>query len=294
MKLLQFMKNDEMRLGVKTDFGILDVKEAAQTFEQSVPVNLQELIALSDKGIAKVTSLVERAIHEQNPKLFTSEEALTYAPAISNPEKIICIGLNYINHAKESNMDVPTSPILFSKFNNTLAAHQEPVTIPPDGVEKMDYEAELVLIIGKTAKNVSEEEALSYVFGYTAGNDISARDWQFKTGQWLLGKSPDGFAPIGPYVVTSEEINPKNLTIECRINGEVRQKANTRDMIFNCATLVSYISQHMTLKPGDIIFTGTPDGVILGYPEEKQNWLKSGDEMVVSIESIGELKNVLQ
>lgn len=293
MKLLQFKKKDEMCLGVKTDFGILDVKEAAQTFEQSVPMNLQDLISQSENGITKVTSLVERAIHEQNPKLFTSEEALTYAPAISNPEKIICVGLNYINHAKESNMDVPTSPILFSKFNNTLAGHQETVNIPA-GVEKMDYEAELVLIIGKTAKNVSKEEALSYVFGYTAGNDVSARDWQFKTGQWLLGKSPDGFAPIGPYVVTNDEINPNNLTIECRINGVIRQKANTRDMIFNCATLVSYISRHMTLKPGDLIFTGTPDGVILGYPEEKQNWLKSGDEMVVSIESIGELKNVLQ
>ncbi|MGG1397924.1 fumarylacetoacetate hydrolase family protein [Bacillus salipaludis] len=135
-------------------------------------------------------------------------------------------------------MDIPTSPILFSKFNNTLAAHQQPVMIP-EGVEKMDYEAELVLVVGKTAKNVSEEEALSYVFGYTAGNDVSARDWQFKTGQWLLGKTPDGFAPVGPYVVTSDEINPNHLTIECRVNGEVRQKANTKDMIFNCATLVS-------------------------------------------------------
>ncbi|WP_371261580.1 fumarylacetoacetate hydrolase family protein [Bacillus sp. MUM 116] len=110
----------------------------------------------------------------------------------------------------------------------------------------------------------------------------------------MLGKTPDGFAPIGPYVVTSDEMNPNELTIECRINGQLRQKANTKDMIFNCATLVSYISQHMTLKPGDIIFTGTPDGVILGYPEGEQNWLKSGDEMVVSIESIGELKNSLQ
>ncbi|MDQ6596123.1 FAA hydrolase family protein [Bacillus salipaludis] len=293
MKLLQFKKNDEICLGVKTDFGILDIKEAAQAFEQSVPVTLKEVISHSEEGLAKLTSLVERSISHRNDELFISDDAVTYAPVVTNPEKIICVGLNYINHAKESNMDIPTSPILFSKFNNTLAAHQEPVIIP-EGVGKMDYEAELVLVVGKTVKNVSEEEALSYVFGYTAGNDVSARDWQFKTGQWLLGKTPDGFAPIGPYVVTSDEINPNHLTIECRVNGEVRQKANTKDMIFNCATLVSYISQHMTLKPGDLIFTGTPDGVILGYPEEKQNWLKSGDEMVVSIESIGELKSILQ
>ena len=293
MKLLQFKKNDEIRLGVKTDFGILDIKESAQAFEQSVPVTFQEVISHSEEGLATLTSLVERAVSHRNDELFISDEAVIYTPAVMNPEKIICVGLNYINHAKESKMEIPTSPILFSKFNNTLAAHQESVTIP-DGVEKMDYEAELVLVIGKTAKNVSEEEALSYVFGYTVGNDVSARDWQFKTGQWLLGKTPDGFAPVGPYIVTSDEINPNHLTIECRVNGEVRQKANTKDMIFNCATLVSYISRHMTLRPGDLIFTGTPDGVILGYPEEKQNWLKSGDEMVVSIESIGELKNILQ
>ncbi|WP_026573419.1 fumarylacetoacetate hydrolase family protein [Bacillus sp. UNC438CL73TsuS30] len=293
MKLLQFKKNDEIRLGVKTDFGILDIKEAAKAFEQSVPVTFQEVISLSKDGLAKLTSLVERSISHRNDELFISDDAVIYAPVVTNPEKIICVGLNYINHAKESNMDIPTSPILFSKFNNTLAAHQQPVIIP-EGVEKMDYEAELVLVVGKTAKNVSEEEALSYVFGYTAGNDVSARDWQFKTGQWLLGKTSDGFAPVGPYIVTSDEINPNYLTIECRVNGEVRQKANTKDMIFDCATLVSYISRHMTLRPGDLIFTGTPDGVILGYPEEKQNWLKSGDEMVVSIESLGELKNVLQ
>ncbi|WP_371261579.1 fumarylacetoacetate hydrolase family protein [Bacillus sp. MUM 116] len=179
MKLLQFRKNDEIRLGVKTDFGVLDVKEAATASGQSTPVTLQEVISNSMEGLAKLTSLVERTVQKGKEEFFISSEDVTYAPAVTNPEKIICVGLNYINHAKESNMDIPTSPILFSKFNNALAAHQEPVTIPT-GVEKMDYEAELVLIIGKTAKNVSEDEALSYVFGYTVGNDVSARDWQFK------------------------------------------------------------------------------------------------------------------
>lgn len=293
MKLLQFFNQGELRLGVKTDLGILDVQKAAQKFEISAPASVQELILQENKGLEVVNSLVSRASENGLKELFVQEEGITYAPAVSNPEKIICVGLNYINHAKESKMEVPTTPILFSKFNNALAAHQDTVAIP-EGSEQMDYEAELVLVIGKTAKNVSEEEALSYVFGYSVGNDISSRDLQFRTGQWLLGKSPDGFAPVGPYVVTSDEVDPNNLTVECRVNGELRQSANTKDMIFNCATIVSYTSKYMTLKPGDIIYTGTPDGVILGYSKEEQVWLKSGDEMVISIESLGELKNTLQ
>jgi 2-keto-4-pentenoate hydratase/2-oxohepta-3-ene-1,7-dioic acid hydratase in catechol pathway len=293
MKLLQFVRQGELRLGVKTNFGILDVKDAAERFEVSAPTSLKDLILKEDKGLAIINNLVSRACKDGVKGLFFQEEGLKYAPAVTNPEKIICVGLNYVDHAKESKMDVPTSPILFSKFNNTLAAHQDYVVIP-QGTEQMDYEAELVVVIGKTAKNVSEEQALSYVYGYSVGNDISSRDLQFRTGQWLLGKSPDGFAPVGPYIVTSDEIDPNNLTVECRVNGEVRQKANTKDMIFNCATLISYISKYMTLQPGDLIFTGTPDGVILGYPKEEQVWLNSGDEMVVSIESIGDLKNTLQ
>jgi 2-keto-4-pentenoate hydratase/2-oxohepta-3-ene-1,7-dioic acid hydratase in catechol pathway len=293
MKLLQFFNQGELRLGVKTDLGIVDIKEAAQKFGISAPTSLQELISQENNGLDVVNGLVTRACEEGMKELFVQEEGLIYAPAVTNPEKIICVGLNYINHAKESKMDVPTTPILFSKFNNTLAAHQDTVAIP-EGSEQMDYEAELVLVIGKTAKNVSEDEALSYVFGYSVGNDISSRDLQFRTGQWLLGKSPDGFAPVGPYIVTSDEIDPNNLTVECRVNGELRQSANTKDMIFNCATIISYTSKYMTLKPGDIIYTGTPDGVILGYSKEEQVWLKSGDEMVISIESLGELKNVLQ
>lgn len=164
----------------------------------------------------------------------------------------------------------------------------------PESAEKFDYEAELVIIIGKEARNVSKEEALSYVFGYTIGNDFSARDLQMRTGQWLLGKTCDGFAPIGPYITTADEINPNNLKVQCKVNNEIRQSANTRDMIFDCATIISYVSKHMTLKPGDIIFTGTPSGVILGYPEDKQSWLKSGDEIKINIENLGTLVNVLK
>ena len=220
------------------------------------------------------------------------EEGLVYAPVVTKPEKILCVGLNYVDHAKESNMDIPAYPVLFSKFNNALAAHNQTISLPKDG-EKFDYEAELVIVIGKEASKVTKEDALSYVFGYTVGNDFSARDLQFRSGQWLLGKSCDDFAPIGPYLITSDEIDPQNLEVKCTVNGEVRQSANTRDMIFDCATIISYVSQFITLKPGDIIFSGTPDGVILGYPEENQQWLKPGDEVIVSIERIGELVNVV-
>lgn len=292
MKLLQFVKENEVLLGVKTDQGIFNVKEAGKAFEVTVPVSVQEVIALED-GLTALQGLVNRAIEEGRNELFFPEERIQYAPVVSNPEKIICVGLNYIDHAKESNMAIPTSPVLFSKFNNALAAHLDDIAVP-QGAEQFDYEAELVIVIGKEAKNVSEEEALSYVFGYSVGNDFSARDLQFRTGQWLLGKSPDGFAPVGPYVVTADQVDPNNLTVECRVNGKVRQSMNTQNMIFNCATIISYISQYMTLKPGDLIYSGTPDGVILGYPKEEQVWLKSGDEMIISIEGLGELKNVLK
>ncbi|MEL3959203.1 fumarylacetoacetate hydrolase family protein [Caldifermentibacillus hisashii] len=292
MKLLQFFKENKLHLGVATELGILDVSEAGKKYNVSVPGSLQELLSAED-GMKTVEAVTSRALEVKTTELFLSKEEIHYAPVVTNPEKIVCVGLNYIDHAKESKMDIPTSPVIFSKFNNTLSAHLDYIPIP-EGAKQIDYEAELVVVIGKEAKNVSKEEALSYVFGYTIGNDVSARDLQFRTGQWLLGKSPDGFAPVGPFVVTSDEINPNNLNIECRINGEIRQKANTRDMIFDCATLVSYLSTYMTLKPGDLIFTGTPDGVILGYAKDQQVWLKPGDEMVVSIEKLGELKNVLK
>jgi 2-keto-4-pentenoate hydratase/2-oxohepta-3-ene-1,7-dioic acid hydratase in catechol pathway len=291
MKVLQFFKQNQVHLGVKTAAGILDVKRAAEQLESDVPVSLGELIAQGDHGLARLHHLNEQA--EGKNALFLSEQEISFAPAVTHPEKIVCVGLNYMNHAKETKMGIPESPLLFSKFNNTLAANHDTISIPEE-TKKMDYEAELVIVIGRKAKKVSREEALSYVFGYTAGDDLSARDLQLKTGQWLLGKSPDGFAPVGPYIATRDEVDPQNLTVESEVNGEIRQHGNTRDMIFDCATLISYISRTMTLKPGDIIFTGTPDGVILGYPEDRQNWLKSGDEVVVRVKGIGELRNRLR
>jgi 2-keto-4-pentenoate hydratase/2-oxohepta-3-ene-1,7-dioic acid hydratase in catechol pathway len=295
MKLLHFKKGDRLGLGIQTEQGIIDVEQAGEQLNISLPNTVDALIASRDEGIQALKQLIDNALSSENPQQFlVSEENVEYGPCVQSPEKIICVGLNYINHAEESKMAVPTSPILFSKFNNALAGHKEVVYLPEDA-EKFDYEAELLIVIGKTAKNVGEEDALSYVFGYSIGNDLSARDLQFRTGQWLLGKTSDGFAPVGPYLVTADEIpNPSNLEVKCEVNGELRQSANTKDMIFSCATIISYASRYMTLKPGDIIFSGTPDGVILGYPESEQHWLKSGDEITVSIEKIGTLTNTLE
>ena len=155
--------------------------------------------------------------------------------------------------------------------------------------QQFDYEAELVIVMGRQARNVSEADALSYVLGYATGNDFTARDLQSRSSQWMLGKSLDGSGPIGPWLVTADQVDGDNLRIEQRVNGELRQSSNTADMVFNCKQLVSYISKYFTLKPGDIIFTGTPEGVIAGDPKDKQVWLKAGDKVVTTIEKLGEL-----
>jgi 2-keto-4-pentenoate hydratase/2-oxohepta-3-ene-1,7-dioic acid hydratase in catechol pathway len=287
MKFVNFSVGKEIRLGIKSEQGIIDVVESARDCSLEAPATMEQVIAGGEKILLQLNELLKKNVQ------IIPDEQIVYAPCVTRPEKIICVGLNYVSHGEECKMTLPTSPILFSKFNNALAAHQQKISLPKEA-EKFDYEAELVIVIGKEAVDVSPEDALSYVFGYTVGNDLSARDLQFRTGQWLLGKTCDHFAPIGPYLVTADEIDPNNLDIKCTVNGEVRQAANTRDMIFNCATIISYLSRHMTLKPGDIIFSGTPSGVILGYPEDQQQWLKSGDEIVVSIEKLGSLVNVLE
>ncbi|MDZ4763013.1 MAG: fumarylacetoacetate hydrolase family protein, partial [Chloroflexota bacterium] len=201
----------------------------------------------------------------------------------------ICVGLNYRRHAIETGAAIPTTPILFSKFNNALAAPGEVVPIPRTA-EQTDYEAELVVVIGRRAKYVSEADALDHVLGYCNGNDVSARDLQLRTSQWLLGKTPDKFMPIGPYLMTADEAgDPANLRVRGWLNGEPRQDSNTADMIFSVAQVISYASQYMTLEPGDIITTGTPEGVILGMKDKV--WLKPGDEYIVEIGNLGRLVN---
>lgn len=287
MKLLNFRKGNETRLGIKTEKGIIDVENAAYANSMKAPVTMEQVISGGERALKELKEILKK---DDEP---VDEKNIIYAPCITNPEKILCVGLNYKPHAEECEMKIPEEPVIFSKFNNALSAHNDTVKLPK-AAYKFDYEAELVIVMGKEAKNISAADALSYVFGYTTGNDLSARDLQFVSGQWLLGKTCDGFAPIGPYLVTADEVDPCNLAIQCEVNGKILQSSNTSCMIFNCAAIVSYISKFMTLKPGDVIYSGTPNGVVLGYPEHQQVWLKSGDKITVMIEKIGSLTTTLK
>ncbi|MCZ8513485.1 fumarylacetoacetate hydrolase family protein [Paenibacillus filicis] len=298
MKIVTFIENGTQQLGVKTEQGIVHIAkalEAVSSQQQPIPHSVHEVIEGGTAAVAALQSFVDRALASGGRDAFLLDEAkVTYAPCVTHPNKIICVGLNYRKHAEETNAPIPQYPILFNKFNNTLTGHGHDVPLPVKVSSKVDYEAELVIVIGKEAKYVSKENALDYVFGYCNVNDLSARDLQMRTQQWLLGKSCDGFSPLGPYLVTADEVgNPNDLGIKCIVNGEVRQNSNTSDMIFHCDEIVSYISQHMTLVPGDIILTGTPEGVVLGYPEDKQMYLKDGDVVTIEIEKLGALTNCM-
>lgn len=297
MKLVTFIQDDKPVLGVKTVRGILDAAAAArltssQGWEKWTPLSIMEVIEGGAEAVDLLRRLAEKSLALPGTSgVFLDEAELTFGPCVPEPNKIICVGLNYRKHAEETNAQIPPSPILFNKFNNALTGHGSDVALPRVS-SKVDYEAELVIVIGKHVKDVAKEEALDYVFGYCAANDLSARDLQMRTQQWLLGKSCDGFCPLGPYLVTADEVgNPNDLAIQCAVNGDVRQSSNTKDMIFYCDEIVSYISRHMTLVPGDLILTGTPEGVVLGYPVEKQAWLKDGDVVTVDIEKLGSLTN---
>ncbi len=205
------------------------------------------------------------------------------------PNKLLCVGLNYRDHAIESGMEIPKVPTIFNKFASSIIGPGEEIILPKKS-EKPDYEAEFAVIIGKGGRHISEEKWQEHVFGYTILNDVSARDYQLATTQWLMGKTFDTFAPMGPAIVTADEISdPHNLDIKMTINGEVLQNSNTRHLIFNIPTLISYISSVCTLEPGDVISTGTPAGVGLGFKPPR--WLKAGDECVVSVQGLGELRN---
>ncbi len=213
---------------------------------------------------------------------------------LCEPKKILCAGLNYKSHAEETGGEAPKEPVIFSKFNDTLAEDGQEITLPP-WHRCYDYEAELVAVMGKPLYHAeSEEEARAAIGGYTCGNDLSARDCQFRSNQWLIGKSFPGCSPIGPRIVPASEFDPDQPhRIVCEVNGEIRQDDDVSNVIFSCAATVHYISQFLPLSPGDLIFMGTPPGVILGHPKGHRVWLKPGDEVAVTIEGIGTLRNKL-
>ena len=284
MRLLTFHRNNVLQLGIRTEAGVIDVAKASDDHDR-IPLTMDAAI----RGAAQGMKVLQDLSEQPAANWLLNEQDLQPGPCVGIPEKIICIGLNYKRHARETGMAIPEMPVLFSKFNNTLAETGEPIPLPDNAVQ-YDYEVELGVVIGKEARYVSADEALDYVFGYFTVNDMSVRDLQFRTSQWLLGKTPDKFFPTAPYLVTADEVgDPQNLGLSCWVNGELRQSSNTSDMIFSVAECISYISQYMTLKPGDVISTGTPEGVVMGMTEK--NWLKPGDEVVVEVDGLGKCTN---
>ena len=280
-------------LGLRTPQGILDVAKASRLFRIQAPADLHAVIEGAD--CAPLAKLAGKAASDRRGgSVLIPESRARFAPAVPRPGKIICVGLNYRQHARETGNPIPPVPILFNKYNNALVGHRGKIRLPTKVSSQFDYEVELVLVMGKIARDVPEDKALSYVFGYANGNDFSARDLMRASSQLMLGKTCDGFAPLGPWVVSADQIpDPQNLRIATYVNGEQRQNSSTADMIYSCAQIVSYCSRHMTLLPGDIIYTGTPQGVILGYPPDKQVWLKPGDRVVTEVEKCGSLEVTL-
>ena len=301
MKLAQFRTGTSKAqlLGVLIDDRLFEIGELARAVRAAAgePAswllngnNMLEVITRGASALADINALIKEADAPgiTNEGLELSLEAIEFLPAV-HPGKILAIGRNYVDHAIEGGAAPPSAPLLFNKLPNSLSSHNAPIVLPEIS-QKVDYEAELAVVIGRRAKRVSEANALDHVFGYTLINDVSARDLQFGDGQWTRGKGLDTFAPLGPFITTRDEIaDVQALKIEGRLNGEVMQSSNTAKMIFKVAFLVSYLSQGITLEPGDVIATGTPEGV--GVFREPPVLLKAGDVYEVEVEGLGTLSN---
>lgn len=245
-----------------------------------------DMVTLIQDGAESLNMYVEQAL--KRPALSLQQVDLA-APLLA-PAKIVAIGKNYAEHAIETKSAVPEEPIVFAKFATSIIGPGADITWNASLTNQVDFEAELAVIIGQRARNVAEENALDYVFGYTCANDVSARDLQYRGKQWVRGKSLDTFCPLGPWIVTADEIpDPQNLGIRCQVNGRTMQNSHTSKMIFSVPFLISFLSHHFTLLPGDIILTGTPDGV--GAFREPPEFLRDGDSVMVEIEAIGQIVN---
>ena len=281
MKLAQFTVNNSRSIGKLTEGGLVDL--ALHIHE--LPSDMISLIAQWAR--------FEEAIRELSVTADYSLDEIRLEAPVSRPGKIFGIGLNYSDHAAEAatgGLTRPEHQVWFSKAVTSINGPYDAIQLPRAS-EKLDYEAELVFIIGKRCKNISESEARSAIFGFCIGNDVSVRDWQLRTGQFMIGKSFDSHAPIGPYIVTADAVDETNLGIRCYVNGEKRQESNTKYLMFDCAAQIAHLSQAMTLEPGDVIFTGTPAGV--GALMSPANYLKEGDIVRVEIDQLGAIENIV-
>ncbi len=289
MRLVTYEHQGQWRAGIVVDEWVVAAAAAATHLPPrdwtntraiiQAPLEQRLALAQAARALVQATSHGEAVLPLAAVKL---------GPPIPHPDKIICLGLNYRSHALETGATPPTVPILFAKYPNALVGAENPIVLPPVS-EQVDYEGELAVVIGRRCKGVHAAAALDYVAGYMAFNDVSARDLQFRSGQWLSGKTLDTFAPCGPVLVVDEIADPQTLRLTTRLNGQTVQEGHTGQMIFSVAESIAYISQLVTLEPGDIIATGTPDGV--GFKRNPPLFLKAGDVVEVEIEGIGTLRN---
>ncbi|SDB82447.1 acylpyruvate hydrolase [Pelagirhabdus alkalitolerans] len=305
MRLVTY-KNEQVssmyRMGYEKDGKIVDLERACQemvtikqdmnlvdTIESICPSDPNLFFQMGSWSFNKAEEVVSFFQTHDFPHLYYDQKDVKLGPPVVTPHKIICIGTNYKDHVHEMKTELPTYPVLFAKFANALIGPDDSIEKSPL-TEKLDYEVELAVVIKEKAKNISKEDAIDYIAGYTIANDISARDLQKRTPQWLQGKTLDRSTPIGPWIVTPQDIkDPQALKIESFVNGERRQSSNTEQMIFKIDEIIEFISSLMTLEPGDIILTGTPDGV--GFAQDPPAFLQAGDEVSLSIEEIGTLTN---
>ncbi|GFN75387.1 fumarylacetoacetate hydrolase domain-containing protein 2-like [Plakobranchus ocellatus] len=286
MRFIRYETSGRQGLGValKEDDSIFDLT----SFDPSVGASMQAFIAGGEDSVLKAKKAIE------NGKNVLPQDQVRILAPISDPGKILCVGMNYRDHCEEQNIPVPKEPVIFSKFNNSIIGPNDSIKYP-DETEELDWEVEFVIIIGKEGKNIQESKAMEYVFGYTVAHDVSARDWQLQRNgnQFLIGKSMDTFCPLGPAIVTKENIkDPHNLKLWTLVNGVTKQEGNTSEMVFKTEAVIAFISRFFTLQPGDIILTGTPPGV--GVFQNPPEFLKRGDVVEVGVEGIGSITNKIE
>ncbi len=307
MRLVTFSANNSVHLGTLIGEQVLDLPGAYSAWQQitqtsntpasaAFPDSVLALLQAGEEAKASAAAVLAFAADQEHLAQFTraglvyAANDVSFLPPIPRPGKIVCLGHNYRRHIAEMGSAIPEYPVLFAKFSNTLIGHRQPIVLPKVS-QMVDYEAELALVVGRRGKDIPQtQEAFTYLAGYTIFNDVSVRDYQRRTVQWLQGKTFDGSGPIGPAIVTSDEIaDPNAFDVMLQLNDEVMQQANTNDFIFNIPTILAYISQIMTLEPGDIIATGTPSGV--GSARKPPVFLKAGDRVQIEISGLGTLEN---
>ncbi|MEZ4768610.1 MAG: fumarylacetoacetate hydrolase family protein [Caldilineales bacterium] len=301
MKLVTFIDAGTPTLGAVLGERVVDLPRAvaaspAGAQQAGFPASLRALLAAGDAAMQTARDALAWLAADgaaEMPGLSHPLNETRLAPPVPDPSKIVCCGQNYADHCREQNKPLPKNLILFSKFPTTLIGPGDAITWAPGSTEQPDYEAELAFVVGKTARNVPVEEAYDYIAGYTNANDVSARDVQFGDGQWIRGKSFDTFCPLGPYLVTADEVgDPHTLGIRCRLNGRTMQDSSTAELVFDVPTILSFISRTATLLPGDVVLTGTPAGV--GVFRDPPIFLQPGDVVEIEIDKLGTLRNVVQ